>query len=151
MVASLGSIRAGQWQDVEREISSVVRETNGAVVKVIIETALWSSDQIARACEVVRDSGAGFVKTSTGYHPSGGATTTAVRLMRATVCDAIGVKAAGGIRDCATAQAMFDAGATRLGTSRGADLAACVGRGPRPWRELMTADPAPTFATGAAR
>jgi deoxyribose-phosphate aldolase len=136
VVAALGAIRSARWRDVEFDIASVIGATEGAAVKVIIESAMWSADEIVRASEVVRDSGAAFVKTSTGYHPAGGATAAAVRLIRLTVRDAIGVKASGGIRDCATAEAMFDAGATRLGTSRGAELAVCVGRGPRRWPEI---------------
>jgi len=136
MVAALGLMRAGRWRDVERDIAAVVRETKGALVKVIIETGLFSPDDIVRACQAAQAAGAGFVKTSTGFHPSGGATTNAVRLMRCTVQDTMGVKAAGGIRDCVMAEAMFDAGATRLGSSRGAELAECVGRGPRTWKEL---------------
>jgi deoxyribose-phosphate aldolase len=136
VVAPLGWLRAARWREVERDISAVVRETEGALVKVIIESALLAPAAIVRACEVVRDAGAGFVKTSTGFHASGGASVSAVRLMRQTVGDALGVKASGGIRDCATAEAMFAAGATRIGTSRGAALAECVGNGPRPWAEL---------------
>ncbi len=136
VVAALGLMRAGRWRDVERDIAAVVRETKGALVKVIIESALFSPVDIVRACQAAQAAGAGFVKTSTGFHPNGGATTAAVWLMRRTVKDTLGVKAAGGIRDCATAEAMFDAGATRLGSSRGAELAECVGRGPRTWAEL---------------
>jgi deoxyribose-phosphate aldolase len=136
VVAALGLMRADRWRDVERDIAAVVRETEGALVKVIIESALLSPAGIVQACQVVRDAGAGYVKTSTGFHAAGGATTAAVRLMRSTVRDEIGVKASGGIRDGATAEAMFDAGATRLGASRVAELADWVGRGPRPWREL---------------
>jgi deoxyribose-phosphate aldolase len=131
LVVSLGAVRGGHWRYVEEEISAVVRETEGALVKVIIESALLSPQGIVRACQVARDSGAGFVKTSTGFHPRGGATAAAVRLMRQTVGDTIGVKAAGGISDCASAEAMFAAGATRIGSSRGAMLAECVGVGPR--------------------
>lgn len=136
MVAALGCMRAGRWRDVERDMAAVVRETEGALVKVIIETGLLTASDIVRACEIARDVGAGYVKTSTGFHPSGGATTAAVWLMRRTVQDGLGVKAAGGIRDAATAEAMFDAGATRLGSSHAAAFADYVGRGPRPWREL---------------
>jgi deoxyribose-phosphate aldolase len=151
VVAALGFMRAGRWQDVERDIAAVVRETEGALVKVIIESGLLSPAGIVRACETARDAGAGFVKTSTGFHASGGATTAAVRLMRRTVGDALGVKASGGIADCAAAQAMFDAGATRVGTSRGAELAECVGRGPRAWRELAAVADAPGAQAETAR
>jgi len=136
MVAGLGLLKAALWDEVGRDIRLVVDETPGIVVKVIIETALLTEDEIVRASEVVRDAGAGFVKTSTGFHAAGGATIDAVRLIRRTVRDSVGVKASGGIRDCRTAQAMFDAGATRIGTSRGAELAECTGPGPRRWAEL---------------
>jgi deoxyribose-phosphate aldolase len=136
VVAALGLMRAGRWRDVERDIAAVVRETKGALVKVILETGLFSPLEIVQGCHAAQAAGAGYVKTSTGFHGSGGATTAAVWLMRRTVQDTLGVKAAGGIRDCVTAEAMFDAGATRLGSSRGADLAECLGRGPRPWKEL---------------
>ncbi len=145
MVAALGLMRAGRWRDVERDIAAVVRETTGALVKVIIESGLFSPVDIVRACQAAQAAGAAFVKTSTGFDPSGGATTAAVWLMRRTVQDSLGVKAAGGIRDCAMAEAMFSAGATRLGSSRGAELAECVGTGPRPWSEL-----APTAGDASA-
>src|SRR5579862_1971515 len=95
VVAALGCMRARRWRDVERDIEAVVRETEGALVKVIIESALLAPEDLVRACEVVVECGAGFVKTSTGFHPSGGATVSAVRLIRETVRDAIGVKASG--------------------------------------------------------
>ena len=116
---AVGSCGQVGGDDVERDIAAVVRETRGALVKVIIESGLFSPVDIVRACQAAQAAGAGFVKTSTGFHPSGGATTAAVWLMRRTVRDTMGVKAAGGIRDCGTAEAMFDAGATRLGSSRG--------------------------------
>jgi deoxyribose-phosphate aldolase len=128
MVASLGAIRAGDWDYVERDIKAVVqavRSTGPArvIVKVIIESALWSPDQLVQACRVAEGAGAGYVKTSTGFHSAGGATTSAVALMRDTVGDRLGVKASGGIRDAETAFAMIANGATRLGTSAGAALA----------------------------
>lgn len=136
MVASLWALRAGDWRYAEQDIAETVRAADGARVKVIIESALLTPPEIVRACEIARDAGAGFVKTSTGYHARGGATTAAVRLMRRTVGDDMGVKASGGIRDCAMAAAMFAAGATRLGTSRGAALAECHDAGPRALRAL---------------
>jgi deoxyribose-phosphate aldolase len=88
-----------------------------AVLKVIIESAALDDDQIVAVCQAAVAAGADFVKTSTGFHPAGGATVDAVRLMSQTVNGAAGVKASGGIRSYATAQAMIDAGATRLGVS----------------------------------
>ena len=87
------------------------------VLKVIIESAALSDNEIIAACMAAKAAGADFVKTSTGFHPAGGASTHAVTLMRATVGDALGVKASGGIRDAETALAMIDAGASRLGVS----------------------------------
>ena len=87
------------------------------ILKVIIESAALTDDEIVAACTASVAAGADFVKTSTGFHPAGGASTHAVALMRATVGDALGVKASGGIRDAQTALAMIEAGASRLGVS----------------------------------
>ena len=87
------------------------------VLKVIVGTAALTDEQIVRSCQIAESSGADFVKTSTGFHPAGGATVHAVKLMAETVGRRIGVKASGGIRNWAAAQAMVDAGATRLGLS----------------------------------
>ena len=87
------------------------------VLKVIIESAALTDDEIVAACTASMAAGADFVKTSTGFHPAGGASVHAVALMRATVGDALGVKASGGIRDADTALAMIEAGASRLGVS----------------------------------
>jgi len=93
-------------------------------VKVILETTALNDDQKRLACRIACDAGAAFVKTSTGFHPSGGATTADVRLMRETVGPDIGVKASGGIRSLADAQAMLAAGANRIGTSASAAILA---------------------------
>ena len=87
------------------------------ILKVIIESAALTDDEIVAACEAAESAGADFVKTSTGFHPSGGASFHAVKLMADTVGGRLGVKASGGIRDAETALAMIDAGATRLGLS----------------------------------
>ena len=84
---------------------------------MILETAALTDDEIVEACRVAEAAGADYVKTSTGFHPAGGASVEAVALMAATVGGRLGVKASGGIRDAATALAMVDAGATRLGCS----------------------------------
>jgi deoxyribose-phosphate aldolase len=136
VVVALGAAKDGDWGYVTADIAATVGAADGRLVKVIIESALLSPAEIIRACEAARDAGAGYVKTSTGYHARGGATATAVRLMRQTVGDDMGVKAAGGIRDCVTALVMLAAGATRLGTSRAAALAECVGPGPLRLDEL---------------
>ena len=87
------------------------------ILKVIIESALWNDAQIIAVCSAVVQGGADFVKTSTGFHKSGGASIATVQLMRKTVGETIGVKASGGIRTYADAIAMIDAGASRIGAS----------------------------------
>ncbi len=121
MVLDLGAVAAGQWEVVEAGVATVHRAIEGrALLKVIIESAVLdtlAADAIERACAAAESAGAELVKTSTGYHPAGGATVEAVARMRAAVGDRLGVKASGGIRDWATAVAMIDAGASRLGCS----------------------------------
>jgi len=117
MVVDLGAVLAGDWDAVERDVAAVRADCGQALLKVIIETAALSPEQIVAACRRSEAAGADYVKTSTGFHPAGGASVEAVGLMRAAVGDRLGVKASGGIRDTATAIAMLDAGATRLGMS----------------------------------
>ena len=118
MVANLGWIAGGDWSKVENEVAEV-RKSIGAhiVLKVILETGLWSSEQIAAACEHSVSGGADYVKTSTGFHKVGGASLEAVQTMRNVVGADIGVKASGGIRTTADALAMIEAGASRIGAS----------------------------------
>ncbi|MEO7191379.1 MAG: deoxyribose-phosphate aldolase [Vicinamibacterales bacterium] len=118
MVIDIGALRNGEWLVVERDISAVAAVCGAAAarLKVIIETALLTEAEKVAACQIAVGAGADFVKTSTGFWP-GGATVADVRLMRQTVGPAVGVKAAGGIRDLATLRAMVDAGATRIGCS----------------------------------
>jgi len=117
MVMNVGRLKSGRSQAVADEIVQVVRAIPGIPVKVILETCLLTEEEKVAACRMVRDSGAAFVKTSTGFHPAGGAAVADVRLLRATVGPDFGVKAAGGIRTLADALAMLEAGANRLGTS----------------------------------
>jgi len=118
MVANLGWIASGEWSNVESEVAAV-RKAIGAhiLLKVILETGLWSSEQIVAACKHSVSGGADYVKTSTGFHKAGGASLEAVRTMRTAVGDDIGVKASGGIRTTADALAMIEAGASRIGAS----------------------------------
>jgi deoxyribose-phosphate aldolase len=118
MVANLGWIASGEWSNVENEVAAV-RQAIGAsvVLKVILETGLWSSEQIIAACKHSVRGGADYVKTATGFHKVGGASLDAVRTMRKTVGADIGVKASGGIRTTADALAMIEAGASRIGAS----------------------------------
>jgi deoxyribose-phosphate aldolase len=118
MVMSIGDAVAGQWRAVREGIATVHTACYDVPLKVILETCLLDDDQKRRACEVCRDLGVAFVKTSTGFS-GGGATLDDVRLLRETVGPGMGVKASGGISDRATALAMLEAGATRLGCSAG--------------------------------
>ena len=116
MVINIGLLKAGSPGKVVEEIAAVRQATTG-LLKVIIESTALTDDEIVAACRAAEEAGADFVKTSTGFHPDGGATVHAVELMAATVGGRLGIKASGGIRDWATAQAMVAAGATRLGVS----------------------------------
>jgi len=126
MVQNFGALKSGRVSIVAADIEAVVRVVPGIPVKVILETAALTDDEKRLACRLACEAGAAFVKTSTGFHPSGGATIGDVRLMRAAVGPRIGVKASGGIRRLADARAMLDAGATRLGTSASAAILAAV-------------------------
>ncbi len=119
MVMNIGEMKSGHEDKVEADIQAVVGAGHAAdtVVKVIIETCLLTDDEITRAAKIVAKTGADFVKTSTGFS-TGGATVHAVKLMAAAVQGtSTAVKASGGIHTADEAQAMIDAGATRLGVS----------------------------------
>jgi deoxyribose-phosphate aldolase len=122
MVAPLGALLDDEWDYAGDEIRAVIGASPGATVKVILETAALDPLRLAKAGLVAREAGAHFLKTSTGFHPAGGATAAAVALLRVVAGDTVGVKASGGIRDRAGALEMIAAGATRIGTSRGVDL-----------------------------
>ena len=116
MVVDIGLLKAGNAQGVQEEIAAVRAAAPApTVLKVIIESAALTDDEIVAACRASEAAGADFVKTSTGFHGNGGATEHTVALMAKTVGGRLGVKASGGIRDHATAVAMIAAGATRLG------------------------------------
>ncbi len=121
MVMSIGLLRAGDTMAVVDDIEAVVKEAAGRTVKVIIETCLLTDEQKAQAVGLIREAGASFVKTSTGFS-KGGATVEDVRLLARAAAGALGVKASGGIRDLATAREMVEAGATRIGTSSGVKI-----------------------------
>ena len=119
MVMNISAFKTGDYQSVENEIKRVVAAAAPSLVKVIIETALLTDEEKRKACQLVIAGGAQFVKTSTGFAKSG-ATVSDVRLLKEeSAGSGIGIKAAGGIRDAATAKAMLEAGATRIGTSVG--------------------------------
>lgn len=132
MVLNVGALRSGDEATVARDIRAVAKavKAGGGLLKIILETALLTDDQKRAACRIAKKCGADFVKTSTGF-AGGGATVADVALMRQTVGPKLGVKAAGGIRSLADAQALIAAGANRLGTSAGVALmeAAPVGAG----------------------
>lgn len=118
MVMNIGTFLAGQEDLVERDMEAVVGAVAGkGIVKVIIETAYLDKEQIRTASRIVQRAGADYVKTSTGYAPSG-AKAEDIRLIRETLGPGFGIKAAGGISDYATARAMVLAGATRIGASQ---------------------------------
>ncbi|WP_101950412.1 deoxyribose-phosphate aldolase [Mycobacterium sp. 3519A] len=122
MGIDIGAALEGDYDAVKRDIATVFDAiTPDTVLKVIVESAaliaLAGEQRLVDVCGIAEDAGAHFVKTSTGFHPSGGASVRAVELMAKTVGDRLGVKASGGIRTAEVAVAMLDAGATRLGLS----------------------------------
>ncbi|WP_319437178.1 deoxyribose-phosphate aldolase [Mycobacterium sp. RTGN5] len=121
MVIDVGAALAGNVAEVAADIAMVRSAVPGAVLKVIVESAallsLADEQTLVAVCRAAEDSGADFVKTSTGFHPAGGASVVAVEIMAGTVGGRLGVKASGGIRTAEHAVAMLDAGATRLGLS----------------------------------
>ncbi len=120
MVMNVGALKSGDLETVEHDIYAVdeVAHAWSGITKVIIETSLLTDDEKRVACDIASRAGADFVKTSTGFS-GGGATVEDVRLMRAAAAPNVHIKASGGIRDHATAMAMIEAGADRIGTSAG--------------------------------
>jgi deoxyribose-phosphate aldolase len=119
MVINIGALKSGQYDGVLHDIQAVVHAAKrSTVVKVILETGLLTDSEKVKACELAKEAGADFVKTSTGFG-TGGATVEDIALMRKTVGEKMGVKASGGIRDYETAMAMIHAGANRIGASAG--------------------------------
>lgn len=118
MVIDVGAAKEKRYADVEADIAAVrAAVPDPTVLKVIIESAALEDDEIIGVCQAAVRAGADFVKTSTGFHPAGGATVHAVELMRQTVGPDVGVKASGGVRTLEQAEQMIAAGATRLGVS----------------------------------
>jgi len=127
MVIDVGAAKEGRFADVQQDIATVRAAAPApTVLKVIIESAALTDEEIVRVCEAAEAAGADFVKTSTGFHPAGGASVHAVELMARTVGGRLGVKASGGVRSAADALAMVRAGATRLGLSGTAAVLAGV-------------------------
>ncbi|ANW63276.1 deoxyribose-phosphate aldolase [Mycobacterium sp. djl-10] len=126
MVIDVGAALAGDTAAVQADIAEVRAAIPDAVLKVIVESAvllsLADADTLAAVCRAAEVAGADFVKTSTGFHPAGGASVPAVSVMADTVGGRLGIKASGGIRTAAAAVALLDAGATRLGLSASRDV-----------------------------
>ena len=118
MVLNVSALKAGDLQYIQDDVRAVVAAAHGLLVKVILETCLLTDPEKVAACEQCVAAGASFVKTSTGF-AGGGATVEDIRLMRETVGPDLGVKASGGVRTLEDARAMVEAGANRIGTSRG--------------------------------
>lgn len=123
MVINIGALKSKDYDLVKRDIATVVRtcHNNEAICKVIIEAALLTDEEKIKACQLAKEAGADYVKTSTGFGP-GGATVEDVALMRRVVGPKMGVKAAGGIRTFEAARQMIKAGATRIGASAGVKI-----------------------------
>ena len=121
MVMNIAFLKERKIDLVKNEIKKVVEAADGNCVKVIIETSLLNQDEKALACNIVMESGAAFVKTSTGFSCSG-ATLEDVRLIKKIVGDRVGIKASGGIKTKNEALKLIEAGATRIGTSRGVEI-----------------------------
>ncbi len=139
MVINVGALKSGDLRTVERDIEAVVAPCRdcGVLSKVIIEAALLGDDEKVTACTLAKAAGADYVKTSTGFGP-GGATAADVALMRRVVGADMGVKAAGGVRDLESLQAMVAAGATRVGASAGVKiLQQARGQTPQPEHILI--------------
>jgi deoxyribose-phosphate aldolase len=129
MVINIGALKGGDLQLAARDIRGVVRAVHsaGAILKVIIETALLTNDEKVTACLLSKEAGADFVKTSTGFS-GGGATVEDITLMRRVVGPEMGVKASGGIRTTEDAEKMVKAGATRIGASASVKIVQGVGQ-----------------------
>lgn len=117
MVVNLAWVKAGDWDAIRNELQALREVSRKQVLKVIIETAVLTDEEKIKLCELVTEAGADYIKTSTGFN-GGGATIDDVLLLRRHVGEQVKVKASGGIASFADAQAMLDAGAERLGTSR---------------------------------
>lgn len=122
IVWTIGAVQTGDWDYIENEIQALIRVSKDIPVKIILETSMLSDNQTRKGCELCANSGVAFVKTSTGFHPSGGASIETVKLMRSVVGNRCGVKASGGIRDLRSALKMIQAGANRIGTSNGVTI-----------------------------
>ncbi len=137
VVIPIGALREGREDEIRDELRALREASSGKIFKVIIETCLLDEAEKIRMCGIVTEVGADFIKTSTGFSKSG-ATVADVRLLRAHVGSAVKVKAAGGISSLADAEAMMEAGAERLGTSRIVKLIA--GKTGGGYQEMITGE-----------
>lgn len=123
VVINISALKSGNWAYVKNDIESttLAAHLKGKIVKIIFETGLLEKEEILKLCEICNNIGVDFVKTSTGFH-GGGATITAVTMLRKALNETIQIKASGGIRDAQKAEKLIQAGATRLGTSKSIKL-----------------------------
>ncbi|MDD3655706.1 MAG: deoxyribose-phosphate aldolase [Atribacterota bacterium] len=121
MVINVSTLKDKDYQKVQEDIKLVVKAVSGLICKVILENCLLTDQEKEVACQIAAEAGASFVKTSTGFE-QGGATVEDIKLMRNVVGNHMGIKAAGGIRDYKAALQMVEAGATRIGASKGVEI-----------------------------
>ena len=122
MVINIGRFKEKKYDYVQEDIAAVARAMKGkALLKVIVETGFLDDFEVTKVCEIVRDAGADFIKTSTGFL-QGGATVHNIQLMKSVLGDSLGIKASGGVRNYEQAVAMIEAGATRIGVSAGVSI-----------------------------
>ncbi len=121
MVLNISALKQGDYKKVSEEVSKIVSASKDVIIKVIIETCLLNDEEKIKVSSLIKDSGASFVKTSTGFSIAG-ATTKDISLIRATVGDNFGVKASGGISTLLDVKSMINAGANRIGTSSGVKI-----------------------------
>ncbi len=128
MVINIGMLKSGDYEYVTREIREIRKATEGKILKVIIEACLLSEEEKIRMCKIVTDTGADFIKTSTGFS-TGGATFDDVKLFADHIGENVKIKAAGGIATLEDAEKFIELGASRLGTSRIVKIAKETGSG----------------------
>ncbi len=121
MVINIGAMKAGDYDFVEQEIAALREATRGKILKVIVETCYLTEDEKIKVCELVTNAGADFIKTSTGFGPSG-ATIEDIRLFKKHIGPKVKMKAAGGISTVEDLETFVDAGCARIGTSRAIGL-----------------------------
>jgi deoxyribose-phosphate aldolase len=149
-VLAIGQAKSGEWRYVEDDIRRVVDAAGAAPVNVILETAALEPVEIAAGCLVARAAGAAWVKTSTGFHPAGGATEGTVSLLRRAVGSDLGVNASGGVRTAESALRMLAAGANRIGTSGAAAMAVMLGPSAPTLKRLLELDASQAAEGGAS-